>query len=89
MSQYVDGIMLNLPPSRITTLPVQYAPALLVRNKMHPAMSSSVPDLSRGILSFGNTPSPMMPAASSDGNTTHGISIIQPAKIMRRKVRMR
>lgn len=32
-------------------------------------MSSSVPLRSRGILDIGNTPSPMMPAASSDENT--------------------
>jgi hypothetical protein len=57
------------PPSSISTLPVLYAPARLVRNRIAPAISSSVPDLSSGILSFGNTPSPMIPEASSLGNT--------------------
>jgi hypothetical protein len=53
------------------TFPVIYAPALLVKKRMHPAISSSVPTLSSGISSLGKTPSPMIPAASSDGNTVH------------------
>ena len=69
MTQYVDGMRESRPPSRTTTFPLQYAPALLVKNKIQPAMSSSVPDLSSGILSLGNIPSPMMPAARSLGNT--------------------
>ena len=67
--QYVAGIRLNLPPSTSNTVPVRYAPARLVRNKITPAISSSVPTLSRGITDRGKMPSPMMPAASSEGNT--------------------
>jgi hypothetical protein len=69
VSQYVAGIKLNLPPSTNSTVPVKYAPPLLVRNKMTPAISSSVPVLSSGITDLGKTPSPIMPAASSEGNT--------------------
>ena len=36
---------------------------------MAPPMSSGVPTLSAGIVSFGKTPSPMIPAARSDGKT--------------------
>jgi len=68
-NQNVAGSTLNLPPSINITLPVQYAPARLVRNSIAPAMSSSVPTLSRGILSLGKIPSPIIPAASSEGNT--------------------
>jgi hypothetical protein len=56
-------------------LPLQYAPALLVRNKIAPAISSSIPDLSSGILLLGKIPSPMRKAASSEGNTVE-ISIV-------------
>jgi hypothetical protein len=69
MTQYVDGMRESRPPSRTMTFPLQYAPALLVKNKIQPAMSSSVPDLSSGILYLGNIPSPMIPAARSLGNT--------------------
>lgn len=64
------------PPSNTTTFPLQYAPALLVKKRIHPAMSSSVPDLSSGILLLGKTPSPMMPDARSDGKTVK-VSIIR------------
>lgn len=47
--QYVAGTILNLPPSMIMTFPVTYAPARLVRNRIAPAMSSSVPIFSKGI----------------------------------------
>ena len=69
--QYVAGRLLNLPPSISITLPVTYAPALLVRNRIAPAMSSSVPTLCRGILSLEKVPfiAPMMPDAISEGNT--------------------
>jgi hypothetical protein len=56
-------------------LPLQYAPALLVRNKIAPAISSSIPDLSSGILLLGKVPSPMRKAASSEGNTVK-VSIV-------------
>jgi hypothetical protein len=62
-------MMDSLPPSIIITFPVQYAPALLAMNRIHPAISSSVPDLSSGILLLGKIPSPMIGAASSDGKT--------------------
>ena len=68
-NQYVDGMRESRPPSTTSTFPVQYAPALLVRNKIQPAISSSVPDLSSGTLLFGKAPSPMIPAARSDGKT--------------------
>lgn len=67
--QYVAGTILNLPPSMSMTFPVIYAPALLVKKRIQPAISSSVPTLSKGITVLGKTPSPMIPAASSDGNT--------------------
>ena len=35
-------------------------------------MSSAVPALSAGIFSLGKTPSPMRPAAKSDGKTVDG-----------------
>jgi hypothetical protein len=69
--QYVAGTILNLPPSMSMTFPVRYAPARLVRNRIHPAISSSVPTLSKGIWALEKTPSPMIPAASFDGNTVH------------------
>lgn len=74
--QYVDGKVLRRPPSTTKTLPVQYAPALLVRNRIVPAISSSVPDLSNGTLLLGKTPSPMSPAAISEGNTVDIISLV-------------
>lgn len=76
-TQYVDGMIDSRPPSRTNTFPVQYAPALLVKNRIQPAISSSVPDLSSGILLFGNTPSPMIPAASSDGKTVEVSLVFQ------------
>jgi hypothetical protein len=67
--QYDAGKLLRRPPSTNKTLPVTYAPALLARNSMVPAISSSFPILSSGILSLGKTPAPMIPAARSEGNT--------------------
>ena len=67
--QYVLGMILRRPPSVTMTFPLQYAPARDVRNRIQPAMSSIVPDLSAGILSLGKIPLPIIGAAKSDGYT--------------------
>lgn len=68
-SQHVDGTILSLSPSATNTLPLQYAPARLVKKNTTPAIASIVPVRSAGIFDLGNSPLPIKPTDTSDGYT--------------------